>query len=100
MAYFDSPKNRALWDKELANLRKLKQERSNGVKPETSGTAIDTDRVVEKSPIAVRSMAKERTSYKQLLLEEAASVKTARKHMTQKVAKKEKNLDLDLGAHL
>ena len=70
MGYFDSTKNRALWEIELQNLRKLRAERALG-------------KHVTVDPVAARTLTgKEpvRMTYQELLKEEAAaSQKSPRK---------------------
>ena len=68
MAYFDSKKNRALWEIELQGLRKEKAERAAGKIPNhmrTTETKSDFSRGVV------------RTSYKELLREESMASKKA-----------------------
>ena len=63
MGYFDSTKNRALWEIELQNLRKLRAERASG-KHMTAEPAVA--RVLTgKEPV--------RMTYQELLREEAAA---------------------------
>ena len=64
MGYFDSPKNRALWDIELKELKKEKQERQVHGAP-APGRAQAASREA--------SVYRERTSYKELLAEENAA---------------------------
>ena len=68
MGYFDSTKNRALWEIELQNLRKLRAERAAG-KHVTIEPAVA--KVTGKMPV--------RMTYQELLKEEAASVQRAPK---------------------
>ena len=68
MGYFDSTKNRALWEIELQNLRKLRAERASG-KHVTAGPAVT--KVTGKEPV--------RMTYQELLKEEAAAVQKAPK---------------------
>ena len=63
MGYFDSTKNRALWEIELQNLRKLRAERAAG-KHVTAEPAV-TRALSGKAPV--------RMTYQDLLREEAAS---------------------------
>lgn len=75
MAYFDSKKNRALWEIELQALRKEKAERAAGKRPEKLVTS-------NKEKDVVHNII--RTSYKELLIEEAReSAKTPRKDAIQ-----------------
>lgn len=61
MGYFDSTKNRALWEIELQNLKKLREERASGkdVRTEKKSAVQKSDRQVV------------RMTYKELLREEA-----------------------------
>lgn len=68
MGYFDSTKNRALWEIELQNLRKLRAERAAG-KHVTIEPSVA--KVTGKMPV--------RMTYQELLKEEAASVQRAPK---------------------
>lgn len=104
MAFFDSPKNRALWDKELAELRKEKEARANknkhgahereeGINNEMAshmsreaGMANNMEEMSRNS-FAATTPFRERTSYKQLLAEEAASVRAARSDKSRTVQK-------------
>lgn len=100
MAYFDSPKNKALWEKELAGLRKMKEERRAGDNHSkvSSDEAISTDKNSVREGSKVSSVYREKTSYKQLLLEEAASVRSRRKLETSKAATKQRDYELDVEA--
>jgi len=69
MGYFDSTKNRALWEIELQNLRKLRAERAAG-KHVTVEPAV-TRALSGKAPV--------RMTYQDLLREEAASHKNPKK---------------------
>jgi len=89
MAYFDSPKNRALWDKELANLRKIKADRAAG------RVSVPTaEQAREKSAANQMTGAyRVRTSYKELLKEETREIRARRgiSMETQKVKTAEKS---------
>ena len=66
MSYFDSPKNRALWEVELKKLREEKTLRSMGKGKGTSGLDTETDKsrnIQPDSPFRIR------TSYKELVEE-------------------------------
>ena len=67
MGYFDSTKNRALWDIELQNLKKLREERASGkeVKAEKVAAVKQAERQVV------------RMTYKELLKEEAEATRKA-----------------------
>lgn len=82
MGYFDSSKNRALWDIELQNLKKLRAERAAG-------------KHVTAEPTASRQMSGKvpvRMTYQELLKEEAAATQKSPKKERQAVmeASKEK----------
>ena len=72
MGYFDSTKNRALWEIELQNLRKLRAERASGKHVVVERTSVR--QLPGKEPV--------RMTYQELLKEEAAA--------TQKSPKKER----------
>ena len=82
MGYFDSSKNRALWDIELQNLRKLRAERAAG------------KHVVMEQTVSRQMTGKEpiRMTYQELLKEEAAASQKSPKKERQTVleASKEK----------
>ena len=71
MAYFDSPKNRALWEKELSTLRKMKEERQSGRVPAPTASREKTEMNMRN----LHNMHRVRTSYKELLAEETAEVR-------------------------
>ena len=75
MAYFDSPKNRALWNKELASLRKMKEDRQSGKVPAVTAEASEKP---DMSMRNLRNMHRVRTSYKELLAEETSEIKARR----------------------
>ena len=77
MGYFDSSKNRALWDIELQNLRKLRAERAAGKHVVMEQTA--SRQMTGKEPV--------RMTYQELLKEEAAA--------SQKSPKKERQTALE-----
>jgi chorismate mutase len=62
MAYFDSPKNRAFWSRELDQLRTLREARKNGLDDESVKRATRT----RGDPF------RERTSFRELMAEERA----------------------------
>lgn len=66
MAYFDSSKNRALWEIELQGLRKVRADRQAG---KTSGE------VKQETPKVMTGLEPVKMTYADLLMEEAASVK-------------------------
>lgn len=78
MGYFDSTKNRALWEIELQNLRKLRAERAAGKHVEVEQTVSRT--LTGKEPI--------RMTYRELLKEEAAA--------SQKSPKKERQAAMEV----
>lgn len=90
MAYFDSPKNRALWAKELATLRKEKERRAecvkNGIDPlagkKSAAAEAKKEKAVTKNPL------RERTSYKELLREEAKELRSKKAAVTGRTAQK------------
>jgi hypothetical protein len=62
MAYFDSPKNRALWNKELDQLRDLREARKNGLDDES----------VKRATRSSSDPFRERTNFNELMAEERA----------------------------
>ncbi len=78
MGYFDSTKNRALWEIELQNLRKLRAERAAGKHVEVEQNVSRT--LTGKEPI--------RMTYRELLKEEAAA--------SQKSPKKERQAAMEV----
>lgn len=71
MAYFDSQKNRALWEIELQTLRKLRAEREAG---------IDSSVPVQKESVRQLSGCEPvRMTYQELLKEEALATRKAPK---------------------
>ena len=77
MGYFDSSKNRALWEIELQNLRKLREERASGKHVAVEQTA--GRHLTGKEPV--------RMTYQDLLREEAAA--------TQKSPKKDRQMAME-----
>ena len=69
MGYFDSQKNRALWEIELQNLRKLRAERA-------SGKHVTVERVAERQ---LAGKVPVRMTYQELLKEEAAAAQKSPK---------------------
>ncbi len=49
MAYFDSPKNRAMWNKELKQLREEKERRAAGIMPEPAEDMTEKGMSAQKS---------------------------------------------------
>jgi hypothetical protein len=62
LAYFDSPKNRALWNKELDQLRDLREARKNGL----------DDASVKRATRMNSDPLRERTNFNELMAEERA----------------------------
>ena len=73
MGYFDSTKNRALWEIELQNLRKLRAERASGKHMTTEPAAVRV--LTGKEPV--------RMTYQELLKEEAAAAQKSPKRERQ-----------------
>ena len=69
MGYFDSSKNRALWEIELQNLRKLRAERE-------AGHHVTVERAAERVKTGREPV---RMTYQELLKEEAAAQKAPKK---------------------
>ena len=65
MGYFDSTKNRALWEIELQNLRKLRAERASG--KQVVADQAPARQLSGKAPV--------RMTYQELLKEEAAAAR-------------------------
>lgn len=97
MPYFDSQKNRALWDKELAELRKEKEARKQGRAAESKEPAAKANNAFEKNNEAFMGNNmpyREKTSYKELLREEQESVNSRKmERVTQK--QKTKAMEMD-----
>lgn len=74
MAYFDSAKNRALWEKEMVGLRKERARRAEIIK---NGGSIYAEEKVEKT--VEKDVMRERTSYAKLLKEEMATMDKQKK---------------------
>lgn len=66
MAYFDSPKNRALWEVELTRLREEKELRSTG--KSSRGTKAEESMSADQK-MAADKPTRVRTSYKELVEE-------------------------------
>lgn len=77
MGYFDSQKNRALWEIELQNLRKLRAERA-------AGKHMTAERAAQKQLTGKEPV---RMTYQELLKEEAAA--------TQKTSRKERHAAME-----
>lgn len=94
MSYFDSPKNQAMWNRELSDLKKQKELRKQGLDPSVNKPQVEAER--DKGMKAFSSK-REKTSYQELLKEEAELTKQSRaarkERVTQKVHQKE-NPDL------
>lgn len=94
MAYLDSPKNRALWTKELNDLKKRKAERKKGEDKvfEENTKEAAADRTFSNSLAGAYRI---RTSYKELLREEQQSI-LARKNKDITLHKEtQKSMDFD-----
>lgn len=86
MRYFDSPKNKAFWEKEMVGLRKKRAEREAGGFPEQSSREQLHDR--ENSPVRIR------VTYEELLKMEAEALGTAREQKRKRpVKEKEKSME-------
>lgn len=94
MAYFDSPKNRALWAKELATLRKEKERRAECVKNGIDPLAGKKAAAEAKKEKTVTKVLRERTSYKELLREEAAELRSKKTSMTGRTVQKTKTAEM------
>lgn len=82
MGYFDSSKNRALWEIELQNLRKLRAERMAG-KQTGPEPVIQTGKTADREKV--------RMTYQELLKEETAAMQQkAPKRERQNAMEKEK----------
>ena len=75
MAYFDSAKNRALWEKEMVGLRKEKARRAEIIK--NGGSIFAEEEKAEKT--VEKDVTRERTSYAKLLKEEMATMDKQKK---------------------
>ena len=77
MSYFDSPKNRALWSKELEALKKQKERRAQGLDEKANVIQSEAEQPAAMSYNSSNVM-RERTSYKELLREESMEIKSRR----------------------
>lgn len=96
MAYFDSPKNKALWNRELNDLRKKKELRAQGLDTSFNEEVIKEQK---QKDYETNLLNREPVTYKELLQEETEAVKQAKKSvgMTKKIEKtKEHSIDLHL----
>lgn len=60
MAYFDSPKNRAMWELELEDLKKLKADFASGKLTEAQAVPVKKDNATEsRKPISFDQLMKE-----------------------------------------
>ena len=60
MAYFDSPKNRAIWERELKGLRAEKERRAKeGYRPQKGEQEISVESRQEQNPFRKRITLKE-----------------------------------------
>ncbi len=83
MAYFDSTKNRALWEIELAALRKEREARAAGKTGAAASAVTHQKQMSGKEPV--------RMTYQELLREEAESAKkTARGREPSRAAVRER----------
>lgn len=73
MPYFDSQKNRALWAKELQELRKEKEARKAG-KGKAEKVTGAADEIQFDDSYRMQNNYRIKTSYRELLLEEQQSI--------------------------
>lgn len=73
MAYFDSPKNRALWERELAGLKEEKRLRQSGISPKGKPEMKKQEEVAR-----VNTPYRTRTSFQELMKEETESLRKSR----------------------
>lgn len=73
MAYFDSPKNRALWNKELAGLKEEKKLRRSGLSPQ-----VKPDMKKQEEAARANTPYRIRTSFQELMKEENESLRKLR----------------------
>lgn len=98
MAYFDSPKNRALWQKELNSLRKEKERRAEALKNGIDLALEEMEAKQEKKVEKTVDVVRERTSYKELLREEAMELRNKKTAFKERTVQKEKSFEkADLG---
>lgn len=67
MAYFDSPKNRAMWEKEMTALRSERKIRESGGFAPAAG-------IQEGAAAAEKTVKRELTNFRELQREESAAV--------------------------
>lgn len=79
MAYFDSPKNKAIWEAELGDLRKMKADFAAGKVPDPGFARVEKNRdEIHRKPV----------SYEQLVKEEALASAPARKPRAETMERK------------
>lgn len=95
MSYFDDPKNKAAWDKELAALKKEKEARISrmaaaGEKQERSmhEPAFESERDISDTP------TREKITYAQLLMEESMAIQAKKSTTAQRTLQKEASLEM------
>ena len=86
MAYFDSPKNKAIWEKELGYLKEEKQRRMSG----GPANVKESEREVNTTQQSLSSSHRVRTSFAELLKEETLSVQKGRSGRSRAVSMQEK----------
>lgn len=84
MSYFDSPKNVAHWNKELRELKKRKELRKQGLDKPVSEKQKEEEKRKESGPTSMR----QRTSYQELLQEEAEAVRSSKAAKRERMAEK------------
>lgn len=94
MAYFDSPKNKALWNKELNELKKQRELRAQGLENAATEKAVKHE---TKRAIQHEGPEREKISYKELLAEETASIQNAKKSkIAEKKLERQRETTVDL----
>lgn len=88
MAYFDSPKNKAMWERELNSLRAEKERRANGEYPGANRMNEEAKEASMSNPNRVK------ISYKELLREENQANKA--KHAERRAREKSRQIDMHL----
>lgn len=73
MAYFDSPKNRALWERELTGLKEEKRLRQSGLSPKAK-----PDIKKQEEAAKLNTPYRTRTSFQELMKEESESLRKPR----------------------
>lgn len=88
MSYFDDPKKRAAWEKELAAL-KAEKEALKSVPPEArAAVAKSIEKAMNDTP------TRERITYAQLLMEESMAIQAKKNRVAERTLEKEASFEM------